>query len=101
MKDTIIQEEWDDIREEIGKDYEVSYKDYERFFRDLKIDAIKDKTVWIEIPPESFVIAQYYDRYKLAFTAGISTRLGYVVHVKFVHPVSPEYESKSSIGNEW
>ncbi len=78
----LLRSKWDEILENIKKEYEITDMAFKTWLNPLSVSDLKDSVVYINVPSEKFI---YFlsQRFELPLIVAISETLGYECEVVF------------------
>lgn len=95
----LIREQWEDIKESLKHEYEISNIAFETWIKPLQLDSVVDDMVYIIIPNDKANVSSYINsKYKTIFQVAISEKCNHTYDVSFI--LEKEAASLSNINKE-
>ena len=80
-----IKEQWEEIKEALKYEYEISNIAFETWIKPLQIDSVVDDIVYIIIPNDKANVSSYINsKYKTIFQVAISEKFNHTYNVSFI-----------------
>ncbi len=81
----LIKEQWEEIKEGLKYEYEISNIAFETWIKPLQIDSVADDIVYIVIPNDKANVSSYINsKYKTIFQVAISEKFNHTYDVSFI-----------------
>ena len=81
----LIKEQWEEIKEALKYEYEISNIAFETWIKPLQIDSVTDDIVYIIIPNDKANVSSYINsKYKTIFQVAISEKFNHTYDVSFI-----------------
>ena len=81
----LIREQWEDIKEALKHEYEISNIAFETWIKPLQLDSVVDDVVYIIIPNDKANVSSYINsKYKTIFQVAISEKCNHTYDVSFI-----------------
>lgn len=81
----LIKEQWEEIKEGLKYEYEISNIAFETWIKPLQIDSVTDDIVYIVIPNDKANVSSYINsKYKTIFQVAISEKFNHTYDVSFI-----------------
>ena len=81
----LIREQWEEIKEALKHEYEISNIAFETWIKPLQLDSVVDDVVYIIIPNDKANVSSYISsKYKTIFQVAISEKCNHTYDVSFI-----------------
>ena len=81
----LIREQWEEIKEALKHEYEISNIAFETWIKPLQLDSVVDDVVYIIIPNDKANVSSYINsKYKTIFQVAISEKCNHTYDVSFI-----------------